>query len=169
MKIWKYLLTALLLLGTLTACGGNNNNDASGTIEVDLNTFFTGLEETYGWDENYLADIDSDLLENYYPGLGDLTVKQLVAKAPMMSAVVNEMVFLQCEDEDEAIKAEKILQDRIDYQVGDDTNPGGAWYPASIESWKQAKVIRHGTYVALVASAENQQAIEDAFDQLFAG
>ncbi len=61
-----------------------------------------------------------------------------------MSAVVNEVVFLQCETDEDADKAAEILQKRIDYQVGDETNPGGAWYPESIESWKQAQVIREG-------------------------
>ena len=66
-----------------------------------------------------------------------------------------------------ADKAAEILQKRIDYQVGDETNPGGAWYPESIESWKQAQVIREGTYVAMIASAEHQADIAEKFQQQF--
>ena len=85
-----------------------------------------------------------------------------------MSAVVNEVVLLQCETEEDAAKAAAILQERIDYQVGDETNPGGAWYPESIESWKKAQVIQQGTYVALLASAEHQEEMAKAYNDLFA-
>lgn len=107
------------------------------------------------------------MLDSYYPGLSEIATKQLVAKAPLMSAVVNEVVFLQCETDEDADKAAEILQKRIDYQVGDETNPGGAWYPESIESWKQAQVIREGTYVAMIASAEHQADIAEKFQQQF--
>jgi len=90
-----------------------------------------------------------------------------VAKMPMMSSVVNEMVFLRCETEEDAEAAAELLQDRIDYQVGDEENPGGAWYPESIAAWEEGEVIREGAYVAMIASAQYQDAIEESFDALF--
>jgi hypothetical protein len=154
----------LLLVLALAACGSSGTE----TKDVDLEEFYSGLESDYAWNDGYMADIEGELLENYYEGLGDISTKQLIAKAPMMSAVVNEIVLVECETEEDAAKAASILQARIDYQVGDETNPGGAWYPDSIESWKDAQVIQQGTYVALIASAEHQAAIADAFNALFA-
>lgn len=165
-KIKTLLLAGLLVTGLLSGCGNNADQDTA--QDVDLNAFYDTLAQKYDWDENYLGDVDGDLLENYYPGLGEVDAKQLVAKAPMMSAVVNELVFIQCGSDTDADKAEEILQKRIDDQVGDDTNPGGAWYPESIESWKKAAVLRHGDYVALIATADYQTEVEDAFNQLFA-
>ena len=81
----------------------------------------------------------------------------------MMSSVVNEMVFMQCETEDEADQAAAILQDRIDVQAG-----GGAWYPESMEAWSKAQVIQHGADVAMFASASYQQEMVDGFEALFA-
>ena len=177
MRTWMMtLLTAALLL-TATACGGDTGNtDVPDTADVALNSFYAGLEQEYGWTEDaansgpddlLMTNIEGDMLESYYPGLGELDTKQLVAKMPMMSSVVNELVFLQCETEEDAAKAAEIFQSRISYQVGDETNPGGAWYPESIAAWEKAQVVQEGTYVALIASAEHQAEIVEQFQQQF--
>ena len=80
----------------------------------------------------------------------------------MMSGVVNEMVLMQCENEEDAGKAAAILQERIDTQA-----EGGAWYPESMEAWSRGIVIQQGTYVAMIASAEHQDEIVEAFNQKF--
>lgn len=162
-KTMVWILGACMLL--LSACGADKQAQ---TETVDLTAFYDTLAEEYEWEENYLVDIEGEMLTLYYPGLEDLSTKQLVAKMPMMSAVVNELAFVECETEEDAGKVAEIFQARIDYQVGDETNPGGAWYPESIESWKDAQVIQHGTYVAMIASAEHQAEIAEKFDALFA-
>lgn len=161
MKKWMTLtLTAALLAGLLTACGGNQEPE---TADVDLEAFCTDIEETYGWDNGYLVDIEGEMLENYYPGLSEITAKQFVAKMPMMSSVVNELVFMQCETEEDAAKAAAILQERIDTQAS-----GGAWYPESMEAWGRGSVIQQGTYAAMIACVEYQDEIEAAFNEKFA-
>lgn len=110
------------------------------TKSVDLTEFYNGLAEEYEWDENYMASIEGDLLESYYPGLGDISTKQFIAMTPQMSAVVNELVFLEAETEEDAEKAAEILQKRIDDQAA-----GGAWYPESMEAWGRGQVIQEGT------------------------
>lgn len=167
-KAFLFLLSALTLTMTLTACGGETVEPA---VEVDLQSFYQSLTEAYSEDFNwndYLVDIEDEMLETYYPGLNEITAKQLVAKMPMMSAAVNEFVFMQCETEEDAAEAAEIFQSRIDYQAGDENNPGGAWYPESIEAWKKAVVIRHGSYVALIASTDYQDGVAERFDALFA-
>jgi len=161
MKKWMtFALVAVMLL--LTACGSKEAE----TVDVDLEAFYGTLEEQYGWDQS-MVDIEGEMLDAYYPGLKEIPTVQLVAKMPMMSSVVNEMVFLRCETEEDAEAAAELLQDRIDYQVGDEENPGGAWYPESIAAWEEGKVIREDAYVAMIASAEYQDAIEESFDALF--
>ena len=161
------LLSLLLAISLLTGCGSSSDTTAE-TKDVDLAEFYSGLESDFAWEEGYMADIEGELLDNYYPGLSEISTKQLIAKTPLMSSVVCEIVLAECETEEDAAKVAAILQERIDYQVGDDTNPGGAWYPESIEAWKKAEVIQQGTYVALIASAEHQQEMVDAFNALFA-
>ena len=164
----RFLTFAMLfLMLMLTACGGSGTNDTP-AVDADLQSFYDTLAEEFQWEDGYLVDIEGEMLESYYPGLSEIGTKQLIAKMPMMSSVVNEVVFLQCETDEDAAKAAEILQDRIDYQVGDENNPGGAWYPESIEAWKQGQVIQQGTYIAMIASAEHQNSIEEQFNALFA-
>ena len=89
--------------------------------------------------------------------------KQLIAKAPMISAVVNEIVLAECGTEEDAATAASILQDRVDAQA-----EGGAWYPESMETWSNAQVVQNGTYVAMIATADHQEEIAEQFNALFA-
>ncbi len=160
-KLMSLTLAALMLMSLLTGCGGKKEEE---TADVDLQAFFEELQGAYEyWDDTYLVDIESEMLESYYPGLSEIETEQFIAKAAMMSAVVNEVVFMQCKTEEDAAKAAGILQERVDTQA-----EGGAWYPESMEAWGKAAVIQHGTYVAMIASAEQQSDAEERFNALFA-
>lgn len=164
-------MTLLLALGLLTACGSSSTEETE-TKEVSLSDFYTQLCEKYHWTEDaqnsqegdlLMTTIEGDMLESYYPGLGDVAAKQLLVKAPLMSSVVNELVLVECETAEDTQKAVEILQDRVDAQA-----EGGAWYPESMEAWGKAKVVQNGNYVAMVASAEHQDEIVEQFNDLFA-
>ena len=156
-KLCMIAAAVLLLCGVLSACGSKTET----ANDVDLTAFYNSLAEQYGWGDD-MMDLDSDMLELYYPGLGDLSAKQLLAKSPVMSYAVNEYVFMQCENEDDAAQAAKILQTRIDSQAD-----GDAFYPETIDQWKAAKVLQNGAYVAMIASGEHQTEIEDAWNAQF--
>ena len=156
MKKLSVLLCAMLLL---TACG---RSEGTTVPDIDLEDFFESLEEEYQWGEGYMVEIEGEMLESAYPGLSDIPTEQFVAKMPIMSSVVNELVFLQCRTEEDAANAAAILQDRIDVQAD-----GGAWYPESMEAWGNGIVIQQGTYVGLIASAEHQDEISEKFNHLF--
>lgn len=157
MKKLITLALAVFMMASLAACGSKKEE----AKEVDLTAFYDTLAAEYDWTD-YLADTEGEMLEMYYPGLGEITTKQMIAKAPRMSSVVNEMVFLQCETEDDAAKAAEILQQRIDTQA-----EGGAWYPESMEAWGRGVVDQQGTYVAMIASAEHQDAIVESWKAQF--
>lgn len=166
-KLLTLALSAIMTLSLLTACGG----ETAPQNDVDLTAFYNTLAEEYGWvedaassgpDDVLMSNIEGDLLESYYPGLADVATEQLIAKAPMISAVVNEIVLAQCATEEDAATAASILQDRVDAQA-----EGGAWYPESMETWSNAQVIQEGAYVAMVACAQNQAEIVEQFQQQF--
>lgn len=157
-KRMGWMVLALLLL--LTGCGGNSGG--AETAEADLTELYAGMAESCGWEEGYMVDVEGELLEEYYPGLGEISTKQLIAKVPIMSSAVNEIVLLQCETEEDAKSAAVILQARADAQA-----EGGAWYPESMEAWRKAKVLQQGTCAALIASAEFQESLEEQFTQAF--
>ena len=167
-KLLTLALSAIMTMSLLTACGG----ETAARNDVDLTAFYDTLAEEYGWvedaassgpDDVLMSNIEGDLLESYYPGLSDAATEQLIAKAPMMSAVVNEIVLAQCATEEDAATAASILQDRVDAQA-----EGGAWYPESMETWSNAQVIQQGTYVAMIATAEHQDEIVEQFNAQFA-
>ena len=158
MKKLSFLICVVLLL---TACGRSGGKEDA-VPDVDLDDFFDSIEREYEWGEGYMVDIEGEMLESAYPGLSEIPTEQLVAKMPIMSAVVNEMVFMECATEADAENAAAILQDRIDLQAG-----GGAWYPESMEAWSKGIVIRQGSYVGMIASAEHQDEIAEKFNQLF--
>ncbi len=155
-----WVLAAVLLLAS--GCGGQEKADGSEAAEVSLSALYAGMEESCGWEEGYMAEIEGELLEGYYPGLSEIPAKQLIAKVPAMSSDVNEVVLIQCETEEDAEKASEILQARIDSQA-----EGGAWYPESLEAWKAAKALREGTYVAMIASGAHQEELEEQFSSQF--
>lgn len=173
MKKWMTMaLATLMLMSLLTACGSKDGGSDAETADVDLTAFYNGLAEEYHWSEDpetseegdlLMSTVEGEMLESYYPGLGDIATKQLVAKMPLMSSVVNEIVLVQCESEEDATEAASILQSRVDSQA-----EGGAWYPESMEAWSKGSVIQQGTYVAMIASAEYQSEIEEAFNAQFA-
>ena len=167
-KLLTLALSALLTMSLLTACGG----ETAPQNDVDLTAFYNTLAEEYGWvedaassgpDDVLMSNIEGDLLESYYPGLADVATEQLIAKAPMISAVVNEIVLAECGTEEDAATAASILQDRVDAQA-----EGGAWYPESMETWSNAQVVQNGTYVAMIATADHQEEIAEQFNALFA-
>lgn len=156
MKKWMVPVLAILLL---TACG---SDDPVKMPDVDLDDFYESLAKEYQWDNGYMVDVEDEQLNDWYPGLRDLHPEQVEAHMPMMSSVVNEVVFVECETEQDAENAAAILQERIDLQAN-----GGAWYPESMEAWRRGIVIQQGTYVAMIASAEHQDEIAEAFTNLF--
>lgn len=154
------VLAALLLLAA--GCGGQREEGRAEDSDVALGTLYAAMAESCGWDEDYMTDVEGELLEEYYPGLGEVPAKQLIVRVPAMSSDVNEIVLFQGETEEDAENAAAILQARIDAQV-----EGGAWYPETRAAWEKAKVLRQGTYVSLIASGEFQESLEEQFNQQF--
>ena len=84
-----------------------------------------------------------------------------------MSAVACEVVLVEVAEAADVDTVKAILQSRIDYQVGDETNPGGAWYPETIEAWKtNSRVVSNGSCVMMVVS-DQADAIVSSFNALF--
>jgi len=159
MRKREILLALALCLLALAGCGGARDGEAE-TPAADLSAVFAGMEEACGWEEGYMAELEGELLEEYYPGLSEVPAKQLIAAVPAMSSDVNEVVLFQGETEADAGSAAEIFQARIDSQV-----EGGAWYAETLEAWQGAKVLQQGTYAALIASGEFQETLEEQFNQ----
>ena len=103
----------------------------------------------------------ADMLEMYYPGLAALNPAQVHVYLPMMSAVAYEVALVEVANASDVDAVKAVLQARIDAQVN-----GGAWYPETIEGWKNnSRIVTNGNYVMMVAASDFQAYI-DAFNAL---
>lgn len=135
--------------------------------DVDLAAFY---ESVAGSVENWPAmmAMGQESVDAFYPGLSDISTKQCSIYMAMISANVGEITLVQVENADDVQAVKDIFQARIDYQVGDESNPGGAWYPATIEGWKNnSRIVSNGNYVMLVA-VDGADSVVESFNALFA-
>lgn len=135
-----------------------SENPDSGS--VDLSAFLDTVTSTYEFAS--LSDLDSTMLDNYYPGLTAISTLQLIAKMPMISASGHEIILIQCENSDDVATVQSILEARKQAQVD-----GGAWYPETTAIWESAQICVSGNYLMLV-SHENAADIANSFYALFA-
>lgn len=167
-KCFALVLTLTLAL-SLAACGGAETDPSGENApqeDVDLSEFYGALLSENEWPE--LISLEGELLDGFYPGLSDLSLKQCLVSTAAISAVVGEIALVQAETEEDAREAADIFQARIDYQVGDESNPGGACYPMSIEGWQNdSHIAVQGSY-AMLAVGENAAAAVESFQALFA-
>lgn len=127
---------------------------------IDLSAFYDTVTSSYEFAS--LSDLDSTMLDTYYPGLTAVSTLQLIAKMPMISASGHEIVLIQCENSDDVATVQAILEARKQAQVD-----GGAWYPETTAIWEAAQICVSGNYLMLI-SHENAADIADSFYALFA-
>lgn len=151
--------------------GGTDSPETEAPEEINLSAFYNTLREGNIWPE--LMDLTTDanmkeLLDSYYPGLAEIAAKQRRVYIAAISAAVGEIALVEVENAEDVQAVEDIFQARIDYQVGDDAAPGGAWYPETIEGWKtKSRIVSHGNYVMLAVGDASASAVEE-FEALFA-
>lgn len=135
--------------------------------KVDLTAFYETLSADEDWPAMMLAE--GEVLDAFYPGLSDIAANQCAVYTAMISASVGEIALVEVQNAGDVQKVKDIFQARIDYQVGDDENPGGAWYPQTIEGWKDgSRIVSNGNFVMLVATYEKSDDVVAAFNALFA-
>ena len=141
--------------------------EAPSANAVDLKAFYESIMASAGENAPFMMDVVTDLgvegIESFYPGLTGVSTNQMLVYMPAMSAVACEIVMIECANaaDVEAVKA--ILQARIDTQVD-----GGAWYPETIEGWKNnSDIVVNGNYVALFVIPEGMMDAAAEFGKLF--
>ncbi len=134
---------------------------------VDLTAFRDSVTSSGSWPA--MAAVEGEVLDSYYPGLSDVATNQCLVSYSVISASVGEIALVEVKNASDVQTVKDIFQARIDYQVGDDENPGGAWYPGSIEGWKTgSRIVSNGNYVMLVALSEGADDVVASFNALFA-
>lgn len=133
---------------------------------VDLAAFYGSI---LAGDENFRATeaLTGEFLDNFYPGLSAIPLRQRQIYIPMMTSVVCEIAMVEVENASDVPAVKAIFQARIDYQTGDGKSPGGAYYPMSIEGWmNNSRIVSNGNFVMMVAYS-NCDSIVTSFNALF--
>ena len=143
--------------------GGSSSSGGTETAQsVDLAAFY----ETVSAGDNFpaMAALTGDTLDALYPGLNDLKPKQCLVYTPMISAVGAEIALVETASAGDVQTVKDIFQSRIDYQIEQ-----GAFYPATVEAWKNStKIVSNGNYVMLVCMNGGCDGIVSSFNALFA-
>lgn len=130
-----------------------------------LDGFFTTLQGSYEG-LGAMGAIEGEVLENYYPGLsGIATVEELLVQETMITTanVAVGLVKLSKDATLDDIQAvQDILQARINTQA-----EGGAWYPASCETWEQGVILSVNNCVGMFVYPEDAQEMADLFMEAF--
>lgn len=133
---------------------------------ADLAAFYETLASGENWPA--MMQAEGEVLDAFYPGLSDVAANQCAVYTALISATVGEIALVEVQDAGDVQKVKDIFQARVDYQVGDDTTPGGAWYPDTIEGWKNgSRIVSNGNFVMLVALNEGADGVVDSFNALF--
>jgi hypothetical protein len=157
-RIVSLILAACAAAGLLAGCGSKNADapeTSGGAFTVDLARFYSDIMDA-AQDGPMMMEVEGETLDSLYPGLSDLELKQCVVYTPAISAVATEFAFVEVADSADVEKVQQIFQTRIDAQVD-----GGAWYPATIESWQNdSEIVTVDNYVCLFVCAEKDGLIQ---------
>ena len=141
--------------------------EGADTASTDLAAFaaaVTGDQETWPG----MMAIEGEALDSFYAGLSAIATRQCLVQTAMISASGDEIALVEVENSADVQAVKDIFQARIDYQVGDGTSPGGAWYPAPTEMWRsESRIVSNGNFVMLVAHTGADGVVEQ-FNALFA-
>lgn len=130
------------------------------TEGVDLQAFYDTISATYEFSS--MMDMDTEMMDAYYPGLSAVSKAQFVGKIAMITASANEIVLIECADSADVDTVRAILESRRQSQID-----GGAWYPESIAMWEGAQICVSGNFLMLVSHGSAAD-IAASFNALFA-
>ena len=151
-KLISLLLAAAMLLGLLAGCG---NASAPETTAPAPQMEALDLEELYNEGIavlNQMGDsapvlfpeTDINYLENFYPGLSDIELKQLYAGVAPVTNAPFEIILVEVANEADVETVKEIFQARADRESGDST------YPENAQAWlNNTRITSRGNYVFL--------------------
>ena len=134
------------------------------TSSVDLAAFYETIITSVSEDNRpFMMELDAETAEMIYPGMGAIATNQKVLYMPGMSAVACEISMVECANAADVETVKTIFQTRINTQV-----EGGAWYPETIEGWKNnSKIVVKDNFVCLFVIPEGMMGAASEFEKLF--
>lgn len=126
-----------------------------------LTDFFATLQSSYEG-LGAMAVMEGEVLDAYYPGLSDVAaVEEVLIQETMMSmsnVAVGLVRFSDGATLDDRLAVQAIFQARITAQA-----EGGAWYPASCETWEQGVITSVSNVAGMFVYPDEAQSMADLF------
>ena len=162
-KLMAMMMAALLVL-SLAACGGKA--DASGKEDavpenLDLNEVYQALMDLQPEDDApvMLPESNPEIIDGFYPGLSDITLKQQVFYTAPVTGFATEVMLVEVSDAGDLDTVKEIFQQRID--AGSDAS---GCYPETAEIWSSRAVVQSaGNYAAMIVLPDNCTIPDDVF------
>ena len=139
----------------------------SGTVDnrPSLSDFFATLQGSYEG-LGAMMVMDGELLDTYYPGLSGIdAVEEVLIQETMMTTANVAVGLVKLSGDatlDDIIAVQNIFQARISTQAS-----GGAWYPASCETWENGVITSVSNCVGMFVYPDEAQAMADLFTESF--
>ena len=144
--------------------GDPAGEDSGETAVQSLSDFYAGLKESYEG-LGMMTAYEGELLDNYYSGLSDIAVEEMVIEETAITMANCAVALVRVSASAAAAAVETILAARAKTQAD-----GGAWYPASCETWANAVIVTEGSYVAMFVYPDGgAQDMADAFTAAYGG
>ncbi len=149
-------LICVLLAGMLTACGGDSSKSYD-LQEVYQEILAAQPENTDDLSGVMFETTDQDAIEEVYPGLGAIKLKQEVCYQHAVTGFC-EIMLVEVADSKDVQSVVDIFNQRIDTASDD------SFYPETAQLWAQnAQVQTEGNYVAMVALPDGYTVPEKIF------
>lgn len=154
-RLMAAFLTAMVLLGTLTGCaakpaeaGNAAQPETTEAVTLDLEALYNQgiavLNEMGSEAPVLFPETDIQYLNEFYPGLADIELKQLYAGVAPVTNAPFEVVMVEVANKADVQKVLEIYQARADRE-SDDTA-----YPENAKAWlNNCKITSRGCYVFL--------------------
>lgn len=144
---------------------GSPEQPAGTDNSASLSGFFSTLQGKYEGLGMMMA-LDSQLLENYYPGLTGVAAVEEVLVYESASTVANMAVGLvklsDSATTEDILAVQSVFQSRITAQA-----EGGAWYPASCETWGNGVITSASHCVGMFVYPEDASGMANLFTDTF--
>lgn len=156
------ILTIILLLSVFGGCSGELKNPDNTPVDSETSDAavqtpeeLSDLEALYNKGMEVLAQMGKeapvlfpetnvDYLNEFYPGLADIELKQLYAGVAPVTNAPFEIILVEVADEKDVQTVLDIYQGRVDRESDD------AAYPENAEAWlNNCKITSRGCYVFL--------------------
>ena len=141
----------------------DGTEDSGETAAQSLADFYAGLQENYDG-LGMMTAYEGELLDNYYPGLSDIAVEEILIQETAMTMANSAVALVHVTDSADVETVKSILAARAQTQAD-----GGAWYPASCETWANAVIVAEGNYVGMFVYPEGAQDMADTFTAAYGG